>query len=152
MVIGNGSSWEEQTRRFLSDTLSELNKVESQINELEVKRMKLAEEVKAWEMALEGYLKRTGRRVDITPEWYKTLRDQTHKERILTIAKNSGGSVKASEATDILYTKGFIKAKKRSTAYSMVQRFLIELAEEGKLEKVAPAEYRLLGAQQSLIR
>lgn len=152
MVIGNGSSWEEQTRRFLSDTLSDLKKVETQISELEEKRGKLSEEAKAWEMALEGYLKRTGRRMDITPEWHKMLIAQTHKERLVTIAKNSDGKVKASEATDILYTKGFIKAQKRSTAYSMVQRYLIELAEEGTLEKVAPGEYRLVGAQQTLLK
>ncbi len=152
MVIGNGSSWEDQTRRFLSDTLSELNKVERQMQDIEVKREALRNEAKAWEMALEGYLKRTGRQMDITPEWFKMLRDQTHKKRLVTIAENSGGKVKASEATDILYTKGFIKAQKRSTAYSMVQRFLIEMAEEGRFEKIAPGEYRLIGAQQDLLR
>ncbi|MBM3142181.1 MAG: hypothetical protein FJ005_03910 [Chloroflexi bacterium] len=151
MITSNGS-WEEQTRRFLSNVLSKLNNVESQIQALEGERENLKAEAKAWEMALDSYLKHTGRKAAGEPEWIKSLANLTHKQRLVTIAQNSGGKIKASEATDILYTKGFTKAKKRTTAYSMVQRFLIEMATDGKLEKIAPGEYRLIGAQQALLR
>lgn len=150
-MVTSNSSWEEQTRRFLSDTLSELNKVELQIQELEGRRAKLKEEAQAWEMALEGYLRRTGREFKKEPDWFKLFGTQTHKQKLITIAEYNGGRIKASGATNVLFTKGFIKAKKRSTAYSMVQRFLIEMGEEGKFEKVGPGEYRLIGAQQNLL-
>jgi Tfp pilus assembly protein PilN len=151
-MITNNGSWEEQTRRLLSDKLSELNKIKAQIEELQEKEAKVKAEAQAYELVLEDYLKGAGRQFKIEPDWLKLLENQTHKQQLLTIAEHSGGRIRVSEATDLLYTKHFIKAAKRATAYIMVQRFLKELREEGRFEKIAPGEYRLIGAQQNLLR
>lgn len=146
-MVSNNNSYEEQTRRLLSDAISELNTVESQIRELEGKRAKLKAESQAYELALEGYLRRTGRQLKKEPDWYKLLRDQTNKDRLITLAENSGGRIKASEATDLLYSRHLIKAAKRVTAYSIVQGLLIAMAKQGRFEKVGPGEYRLVDTE-----
>ena len=151
-MITNNGSWEEQTRRLLSDKLSELNKVKTLVQELQEKEARIQAEVQAYELVLEDYLKGAGRQFKIEPDWLKLLENQTHKQQLLTIAEHSGGRIKTSEATDLLYTKHFIKAAKRATAYIMIQRFLKEMKEEGRFEKIAPGEYRLIGAQQNLLR
>jgi hypothetical protein len=151
-MITNNGSWEEQTRRLLSDKLSELNKVKAQVEELQEKEARIKAEVQAYELVLGDYLQGAGRQFKIEPDWLKLLENQTHRQRLLIIAEHSGGRIRVSEATDLLYTKHFIKAAKRATAYTMVQRFLKEMAEEGRLEKIAPGEYRLIGAQQNLLR
>ena len=151
-MITNNGSWEEQTRRLLSDKLSELNKIKAQVEELQEKEARVKAEAQAYELVLEDYLKGAGRQFKIEPDWLKLLENQTHKQQLLTIAEHSGGRIRVSEATDLLYTKHFIKAAKRATAYIMIQRFLKEMREEGKFEKIAPGEYRLIGAQQNLLR
>ena len=151
-MITNNGSWEEQTRRLLSDKLSELNKIKTLVQELQEKEARVQAEAQAYELVLEDYLKGAGRQFKIEPDWLKLLENQTHKQQLLTIAEHSGGRIKISEATDLLYTKHFIKAAKRATAYIMIQRFLKEMREEGRFEKIAPGEYRLIGALQSLLR
>jgi len=151
-MMTNSSSWEEQTRRLLSDKVSELNRIKTMVQELQEKEARIQAEAQAYELVLEDYLKGAGRQFKIEPNWLKLLENQTHKQQLLTIAEHSNGRIKTSEATDLLYTKHFIKAAKRTTAYIMVQRFLKELREEGKFEKIAPGEYRLIGAQQDLLR
>lgn len=150
MVINN-NSYEEQTRRLLAETKSELNAVEVEITELRTKAVTLTREVDAYETALQGYLRRIGKGITTEPDWVKLLEGlKSHKERLKAIAKHRGGRIRVSEATDILYTQGFIHAKKRFTAYSMVQSYLADMAEDGDFEKVAPGQYELIGAQQSL--
>jgi len=78
--------------------------------------------------------------------------EQTHKQRLIAIAKHNGGRVRISQATDILYSKGFIKSKKRANAYIIIQSLLADMTEEGQFEKTNPGQYRLVGAQQSLLR
>ena len=151
-MITNNGLWEEQTRRLLSDKLSELNKIKALVEELQKKEARVKAEAQAYELVLEDYLKGAGRQFKTEPDWLKLLENQTHKQQLLTIAEHSGGRIKNSEATDLLYTKHFIKAAKRATAYIMVQRFLKEMREEGRFEKIAPGEYRLIGAQQNLLR
>ena len=151
-MITNNGSWEEQTRRLLSDKLSELNKIKTLGEELQKKEARVQAEAQAYELVLEDYLKGAGRQFKIEPDWLKLLENQTHKQQLLTIAEHSGGRIRVSEATDLLYTKHFIKAAKRATAYIMIQRFLKEMREEGKFEKIAPGEYRLIGAQQNLLK
>ena len=151
-MITNNGSWEERTRRLLSDKLSELNKVKTLVQQLQEKEARIQAEVHAYELVLGDYLQGEGRQFKTEPDWPKLLENQTHKQRLLIIAEHSGGRMKVSEATDLLYTKHFIKAAKRATAYTMVQRFLKELREEGRFEKIAPGEYRLIGAQQNLLR
>jgi hypothetical protein len=150
MVTNDG--YLEQTRRLLADAQSELGNIETQITELEERRATLIAEVQAYELAMEGYFRRLGKPETIEPDWTDVLKSQeTHKKRLVAIAREKGGRIRVSEATDILYTKHFIKAAKRATAYAMIQRFLREMAEEGKFRKIAPGKYELIGAQRSLL-
>lgn len=142
-------SYAEQTRRLLADTKSELSTIETQIDELVARRKILSAEAEAYEVALQGYLRRLGKEEIKEPDWVKLLAgQQTHKDKLKAITRNKGGRIKVREATDILYTKGFIHAKKRSTAYAMVQAYLADMAEDGEFQKIAPGEYELIGAQQ----
>jgi len=152
MVINN-HSYEEQTRRLLSEAKSELITVMAQIKELQEKAVILAREVDAYETALQGFLRRSGKRVGADIDWKQLLTSAvTHKDRIKLIAEHSGGIIKASQATDILYTKGFINSKKRANAYQIVQTNLAKLVDDRILEKVESRKgmYRLIGAQQPL--
>ena len=136
--------YEEQTRRLLAETQSDLTIIENQIAELQQKREVLKREAEAHELALRGYLRRTGRLEFAEPDWAKMFEGQTHKEKLITIAKHNSGRIKVNKATDILYTKGFIKSRKRANAYTIVQTLLANMAEEGKFEKIKSGEYRLI--------
>jgi len=150
MVINN-HSYEEQTRRLLAETQSELTAIGNQMAELQQKWDTLKKEVEAYEVALHGYLRRIGKQASVEFDWTKFLSEaKTHKERLRLIAKHNDGKIRVNQATDILYTKKLTQTKKRSTAYTMIQRMLADMAEEGIFEKVASGEYRLIGAQQSL--
>ncbi len=149
MVMTN-HSWEEQTRRLLSQARSELNEIEVKIDEMKDKATNLVVEISGYEIALKGYLLRTGREGATKPEWVKLLEGQTHREKLVTIAKQMGGKVRVSQATDILYTNKLTQSKKRATAYSIVQVHLTDMAEEGIFKKVGAGEYKLLSAQQGL--
>jgi hypothetical protein len=151
MVINDG--YAEQTRRLLAEAQSELKAEEGEMDILRDRIATLMKEVQAYETALQGYLRRKGKDVTTEPDWNEILKDSgSHKKRIKAIAEHKGGKIKVSEVTDILYTKGFIHAQKRSTAYAMVQSYLADMAEAGELQKVAPGEYELIGAQRSLLR
>ena len=149
----NNHSWEEQTRRLLAEAQSELQAEEGEMDLLRDRIAILVKEIQAYETALQGYLRRKGKDIAIEPDWVDLLKSQeTHKERLKAIAEYKGGRIRVSEATDILYTKGFIHAKKRSTAYAMMQSYLADMAEAGDFQKVAPGEYELIGAQRSLLK
>ncbi len=150
-MVLNNYSYEEQTRRLLSEAQSELSALDEEIAKLQGKRVIVAREVGAYETALQGYLRRIRKQEVAEVDWSKLLGTVgTHKERVKLIAEHNGGKVRVSQATDILYSKGFIRAKKRATAYSMVQVMLVDMAEDGIFEKIGPGEYRLVGAQQRL--
>jgi hypothetical protein len=152
MVINN-NSYEEQTRRLLGEAQSELRNLEEQIAELHEKREAVAGEVNAYETALHGYLKRTGRQIGVGVDWKKLLSPvETHKDRIKLIAAHYGGKVKVTQATDILFGNGFINTKKRANAYVIVQSTLADLTKKGIFKKFGPGEYGLIGAQQSLLK
>ena len=152
MVISS-QSYEDQTRRLLAEAQSELSVINRQIHELESNYQILKKEVDAYETALQGFLRRSGKQQNIGKDWKALLpKAAIHKDEIRIIAENSGGIVKASQATDILYTNGFIKSKKRANAYQIVQANLERLVEEQILEKVNPGEYRLISGQPTLIK
>lgn len=142
-------SYEDQTRRLLAESQSELNAIETEIKELEKKRATLEQEVQAYEVALQGYLRRTGKQAISEPNWAKLLKGKVHREKLITIAKHNGGIIRVSQATDLLYYKKFIKSHKRANAYSIVQALLSDMADEGLFEKVEPGEYRLIGSGKS---
>jgi hypothetical protein len=150
-MVQSNDSYEEQTRRLLAETKSELTAIGNQMAELKQKWEALKKEAEAYEMVLQGYLRRTGREVDTATDWVQSLGGlSSHKERLIAIAKHEGGRVRVSHASDLLYTNGFIKSKKRANAYRIVQNILSSMADEGIFEKVNPGEYKLIGAQQSL--
>jgi len=149
MVMGN-HSWEEQTRRLLSEAQSELRELQTKIDEMQDRAANLVAEIGGYEIALRGYLSRTGRQEVAKIEWNKLLSGQTHKEKLKTIAKQNAGRIRVSQATDILYTGRFTEAKKRATAYSMVQVYLADMTEDGIFEKVGAGEFRLIASQPSL--
>lgn len=149
-MVMNNHSYEDQTRRLLTEAQSELNTLDEEIADLQNKRVGVAREVDAYETALQGYLRRIGKQ-EGAENWKSILAVyDIHRDRIEAIAKHSGGKIRVSQVTDILLSNGFIKAKKRSTAYSMIQGYLADMTYAGVFEKVAPGEYRLVGAQQSL--
>ena len=142
-------SYEEQTRRLLAEALSELKAEEGEMDLIRDRIAFLVKEVQAYETALQGYLRRLGKQEIIEPDWVNLLKGQeTHKQRLVGIAREKGGKIRVSEATDILYTKGFIHSKKRSTAYAMVQSYLADMAEQDIFQKLGPGEYELVGTQQ----
>lgn len=143
-MIINNHSYEEQTRRLLADAKSELRTLDAEMGQLRVRRTALAHEVDAYEVALQGYLKRTGKHELAETKWDEILKPAgTHKERLKLIAEHSGGKIKVSQATDILFSKGYVKAQKRVTAYSVIHVILGEMVKKGILEKIAPGEYKL---------
>jgi len=151
--MGTNNGYAEQTRRLLADAQSELGSIENDIAGLEARRATLEAETQAYELALQGYFRRLGKQEAAEPDWVKILGDEkTHKKRLRAIAEYKGGRIKVSEATDILYTKGFMHAKKRTTAYAIVQANLADMAEWHQFEKVGPGEYKLVGSQQSLMK
>ncbi len=150
-MVMNNPSYEEQTRRLLSEAQSELGALDAEIAKLQDSRLKLVQEVNAYEIALQGYFRRSGRQVSAEIDWSRLLNSvPTHKDRLKLIAKQNDGRMRVGQATDILYTKGFIKAKKRSTAYTMVQVMLADMEKKGIFEKMAPGQYRLVDVQPSL--
>ena len=150
MTIGN--HYEEETRRLLADAQSELRNAEGELDILNDRITLLLREVKAYEGALQGYLRRKGGGISTEPDWDQLLKDSpSHRDRITEIARHRGGRAKVGDITDILYTKGFIRAKKRATAYAMVQSYLADMAEKGEFQKVAPGEYVCVDTQQDLL-
>ena len=151
MVMPTSNQYEEQTKKLLNDTKCELDQIEAQICELQNKRDVLASEAQAYETALQGYRRRIGKSVPARNEWFELLNGKPHKEKILVIAQQNGGAVKVGQAADILYQSGLIQSKSRNNAYMVLQRTFSDLVETGELQKVAPAEYKLVNTQQSLI-
>jgi len=143
-MVLNNHSYEEQTRRRLAEAQSELGALDVEIRKLEDGRTELKAEVEAYETILRAYRKRTGKE-EVGLDWDKLLADKTHRERLIVIAQRTGGTVKTTYATDLLYTKGFMKSKRRSNAYSIVQHLLADMTAEGKFERVSGGEYRLRG-------
>lgn len=150
-MVMNNHLYEEQTRRLLSEAQSELNNVETQINELQKKAVSLAREADAYETALRGYLARIGKQESVEFDWRKLLaKEKTLRDKLKAIAKQSGGKIGQSQATDILYSNKLVGAKKRTTAYAVIQGYLADMVDRGILDKVAPGQYQLIDAQQSL--
>ncbi len=145
-------SYEEQTRRLLAEAKSEHDQIVNQIEALQKRREALVAEAYAYELTLQGYLRRSGKQPEVTADasWVDALCDKTHKEKIVEFARHNGGVVKVGQVADFLYTNGLIKSKSRQNAYIVLQKIFAELLENGTLEKTGPAEYLLVGAQPRL--
>lgn len=152
-MVMNNHSYEDQTRRLLAETKSELTAIGNQMAELQQRWETLKKEAEAYETALQGYLRRAGKQEVIETDWDKLLggKSQTHKKRLITIARRNGGRIRVTQATDILYSKGFIKSKRRANAYQIVSMLLADMTDDGQFKKVAPGEYRFVSSQRSLL-
>ena len=138
--------FEERVRKFLGEAQYELNTIRAQIKELQEKEIKLEAEVNAYKAVLQGYLKRSGKQVGDKSNWAELLKNQTHRDRLITIAKHNNGKIKITQAVNILCSEGFIaRQSKRITVYGMVQGILTTMTEEGVFEKVARGEYKYVG-------
>ncbi len=138
MVTGN-HSYEEQTRRRLSEARTEEHALEEQIKELQQRSFRKTKEINAYETILEGYMG------DTQLNWRTLLQALTHKDKLITIAKENGGLIRQSQATDIIYSNKLTDAKKRATVYQMVKNSLDMLVDSRIFEQVGPGEYRLVG-------
>ena len=149
MVTGN-YSWEEQTRRLLSEAQTEKNETDAALKELQEKSNELDGEIEAFKIALGAFLTRTGRQHSTQVDWVALLKPLTHIEKIVVIAKENGGLVRQGQATDIIFNNRLSSAPKRATVYQIVKNGLDDLMAAGRLEKVSPGEYRLIGSQPKL--
>ncbi len=147
MAMSN-RSWEEETRKTLTQIQAELNAAIKEYQEAKAKVEKLDKEAEAMELALRIHLQRTGKRSVIKKDLRTLLAGQkNHEERIKRIAEQNNGVLKVSSAADILYSYRLIKSKSRINAYRIVYGLMLYMVEDGLFQKSGPGEFRLIGAQ-----
>ncbi len=149
-MVMNNHSVEEGLRNVLSETMSELDRLEKEREELDGRIMALQNETHAYEVALQGYMKRTGSQIKVDIDWAKLREAKSHKVRLIKLAEYDGGKITVKDSSLLLYTKRIIKSKRRSNAYQIVRTLLDDMTDAKIFEKVGPGEYNLVGAQQSL--
>ncbi len=149
MVIDN-HSFEAQLLKLIAETKSELDAKEGRREVLDKEIDELKLEIQGYDIALRGFQKRTGKQEESAIDWSKLLLTaKTHKDRIIIVLKQFGGIARPNQITDILYTKDFIKSKRRGNAYQIVQTNLAQLIDKKLVEKTEDG-YRLIGAQPVL--
>jgi phosphomevalonate kinase len=142
----NNHTFEEQLRKLISETQDELNEIDGQLKSLGNRRLALTEELQSYEASLRGYLKRIGKEQmeEQPPDWDRLLkRCRTHKDKLLAIAKRSGGELKFNSAVDILYNGKFIKSKSRANAYVQLYSIVTDMVDRGILERTDRGMYRI---------
>jgi len=149
-MLTNNHSWEEETRKYLSEAQAERDAIDKQLEALREKAVTLAREIDAYQIALEGHLRRTGRQPSIAQSLGNILASQkNHEERLKIIAEHSGGVMKVGSAADLLFNLRLIKSKSRQHAYRIVYGLILGMVEDGQFVKTAPATFRLKGSQTS---
>jgi len=141
----NNHSLEEGLRKLQAEVLSELGKLESNKQELEESIVSLRTEAQAYETALQGYLKRTGKASISDRIWAQIRNDKNHKERLIRLARHNGGMIRVNETANLLYTRRIVKSKRYQNVYQIVRGLLVDMTEDGIFEKAAPGRYRLVG-------
>ncbi len=150
MVMSN-YSWEEQTRRLLSDAQTEKIELDAKLKELEEKSAEIDAEIDAFKIALGAYLTRTGKQQNTQTDWVTLLNGKSLKEKLIAIATQNGGLLKQSQATDIIFSNKLTTAAKRTTVYQMVKNTIELLISDNVFIKLNPGEYRLVGVQPKLV-
>ena len=149
MVISN-HTWEEETRKTLTLIQTELNDAKKDYEEIKVKVDRLSNEAEAMELALQIYLKRSGKQDAIKQDMRELLVNQkNHKERIIQIAKRNNGVLKVGPAADILYNYRLMKSKSRMNAYRIIYGLMMLMVDEGIFKKSGPGEFVHLDIQAS---
>lgn len=150
MVITN-HSWEEETRKYLTEVQLELNEADKQLEEVQAKRDSLAREAEIYELALQSYLKRTGRQDSIRQDIREILMEQNnHEDRIKIIAEQNNGLLNVGKSADLLYKYQILKSKSRMNAYRVVYGLMAGMVGKGIFRKSGPGEFRLVGTQPEL--
>jgi len=150
MVINN-QSFEEQLLKLISETKSELATKGEQKATIDREVELLKNELQGYSVTLASYQKRSGIPGHNGIDWSKLMIGaKTHKDQIIIVLKQFGGIARPSQIRDILYTKGFIKSKKRENAYQIVQINLAQLIDKKLVEKTDTGDYKLIGAQPVL--
>lgn len=149
-MLTNNHSWEEETRKYLSEAQAEKDVVDKKVEELQEKAVVLAREIDAYQIALEGHLRRTGRQPSIAQDLRRVLEIQpNHEERLKRIAERNGGIIKVGSAADLLFNLRLVKSKSRQHAYRIVYGLILRMVEDNQFVKTAPATFRLKGSQTS---
>ena len=144
-------SWEEETRKELTQVQTELKDAISQLDGAKAKVERLSHEAEAFELALQSHLRRTGRQEIPGKNIRELLLNQrNHEERLKRLAEQNGGLIKVGIAADILYGYQIMKTKSRMNAYRIIYGILLQMVERGIFEKTGAAEFRLVGAQIKL--
>jgi len=138
-------SWEEQTRKYLSEATSELNELIMEKGKMEDQIDEKKRVVEGYEYALRDYLIRSGHSNLLLRDWIDELSNPTykHKDRLRIIGENNGGKVRTNKATDILFNNKLVKSKKRMNAYVIIQGILAGMVDKGEMIKIGPGEYQL---------
>lgn len=136
-MVTNNHSFEEQIRRILAEVQSQLKSAQTERDKWATRAVELAGVAGAYEKVLQHQAARQGKADTDDSIWKELLRGLNHREQILVIAEKKEGEVRKADATDILYTLGFIKAKSRAVAYNIVQQVVSALVDDGLL---APTE------------
>ncbi|MFC1917516.1 hypothetical protein ACFLXH_02560 [Chloroflexota bacterium] len=142
MVINN--SFEEQLRKLLSETQDELNKINTQIKNLEERKDALSEELRSYDFSLHSYLKRVGKQVEESKpsDWAEILKGlQTHKQRLLAIAQHNEGKLKLNSAVDIIYNGNYIRSRTRHNAYVQLYQIAMDMVDKKELVKIEPGMF-----------
>jgi predicted nuclease with TOPRIM domain len=150
-MVMTSHSWEEETRKYLSEIQTELTDISKRLEELHKKRDDLTREAEAFITALAVHLRKTGRQENLQQDIKELLVNQiNHKERIKRIAEQNNGVLKIGTAADILYNYQIMKSKSRMQAYRTVYGLVVDMVEEGIFQKSTPGEFRLVGTQPKL--
>lgn len=150
-MLTTNHSWEEETRKYLSEAQADKDVVDKKVEELQEKAVVLAREIDAYQTALEGHLRRTGRQPSITQTFGNILASQpNHEERLKRIAERQGGIIKVGPATDLLFNLRLVKSQSRQHAYRIVYGLLLGMVGDGQFVRIAPATFRLQGSQTAL--
>jgi len=153
-MVTSNRTWEEETRKYLTEIRSELNSIEKQLLELMAQRDSLAHEADAYETALQSHLNRTGRQEPSSSESnFKELlvAQKNMKDKLKRIAERENGVIKVGPAANILFNFGLTQSKTRMNTYRVVYALLLEMEKKDKIvKKIAPSTFKLIGSQERL--
>jgi hypothetical protein len=150
LVVLNGKSYEDETRRLLSEAQSELKTIESKMNGLQQQSLTLLKVINAYQTVLS----RIGSddHQEVKSDWIKLLDNKINKEKLEIIAQHNNGKIAVGQVVDILFDNHLVKSQKRNNVYVIVNSALNGLIKDGKIKRIKPGEYYLVGTQQSLLK
>jgi len=141
----NGN-YEEQTRKYLEEVLTELKDIESRMLDLREKAENLRKHAQSYQQVLQHQAARSTKAN--APNWKKILQGLTREDQVKVIARHNGGIIRVVQARDIIFDSGLTRAKNRSNAYTAIQNLISDMADEGIFERVDKGRYHLVEESQ----